>query len=60
MNAKKRKQLKKSLASLERRQLVALGKQKTETSFQTLLGMSSEELVELLLPVEKVLKPEAA
>ena len=59
MNAKKRKNLRKTLAALTKQQLVALGKQKTDAPYQELLAASTDELVEFLLTVDGVLKPEA-
>ena len=58
MSGKKRKQLRKQLDALEHRQLVALGKQKTDVSYQTLLKTSKEDLVDVLITVDGVLKPE--
>lgn len=60
MNSKNRKQLRKQLVDLERRQLVALGKQKTNVPYRELLNTPKDQLVELLVPVKGVLKPEAA
>lgn len=58
MNSKRRKQLCKQLNALEHQQLVALGSQKTNVPFQTLLKTSKEDLVEILITVDGVLKPE--
>ena len=60
MNAKKRKQLKQQLSGLHRVQLVALAKQKTDTPYSELRILAKEALVEMLLPVEGVLKPQQA
>lgn len=60
MNKKKRKQLKDQLKALTRAQLVALGKQKTETPYSDLLDADKETLVDYLLTVDGILKPVAA
>lgn len=59
MNSKKRKQLKTQLRALTRAQLVALGKQKTDAPYSDLLAADKDELVDFLLTVDGVLKPEA-
>jgi hypothetical protein len=59
MNAKKRKQLKSQLRELTTAQLVALATQKTETPYKELLSLDPESLIDLLVEVEGVLKPEA-
>jgi hypothetical protein len=59
MNAKKRKQLKSQLRDLTTAQLVALATQKTATPYKELLSLDPESLIDLLVEVEGVLKPEA-
>jgi hypothetical protein len=59
-DAKKRKKMRKYLLTLSRAQLVALGKQKTDVPYQTLLSMDVETLADTLIVVDGVLKPEAA
>lgn len=49
--------VKAQLVVLDRAQLVALGKQKTETPYRELLAKSNGELIELLAGVENVLVP---
>lgn len=58
MNAKQRKHLKKQLEVLTRAQLVALAVQKEVMPYQIALGHTKEALVEALIVVESVLKPE--
>ena len=58
-DAKKRKKMRKCLLTLTRAQLVALGAQKTEIAYKSLLTMSPAELVEVLVNVDDVLKPVA-
>lgn len=60
MNKKQRKHLKGQLEALTRPQLVALATQKTEMPFKAICGMSVEALVNTLIDVKSVLKPEAA
>lgn len=60
MNKKQRKHLKGQLEELTRPQLVALATQKTELPFKDICGMSVEALVNTLIDVKSVLKPEAA
>jgi len=59
MNAKKRKNLKVQLNALTKAQLVALAVQKDVMPYQIALGQTKEALVESLIVVEGVLKPEA-
>lgn len=56
MNKKQRKNLKQQLQCLELRQLVALANQKVGTRVSEARNMGKDALVELLLPVEGVLK----
>lgn len=49
--------VKAQLVRLDREQLVALGKQKTDTPYRELLAKSNGELIELLAGVENVLVP---
>ena len=54
------KKMRKHLKSHTRAQLVALGRQKSEVPYQELLGMTKDALVEVLVQIKGVLKPEAA
>ena len=60
MNAKKRKSLTIQLSALTRAQLVALAVQKEVLPYQIALGQTKEALVESLIVVDGVLKPEVA
>jgi hypothetical protein len=60
MNAKKRKNLKIQLNALTKAQLIALAVQKEVLPYLIALGQTKESLVETLLPVEGVLKPQEA
>ena len=60
MNAKTRKQLKHQLEKLSRAQLVSLATQKEAMPYIIAKGQTKEALVEALVVVEGVLKPEQA
>ena len=60
MNAKKRKHLKGQLNALTRAQLISLAVQKEVMPYQIALGLTKEALVENLVAVDGVLKPEQA
>lgn len=59
MNAKKRKNLKHQLEKLSRAQLIALATQKEVMPYTIAVGQTKEALVDGLVVVEGVLKPEA-
>jgi hypothetical protein len=56
-DAKKRKKMRKHLVTFTRAQLVALGCQRTDLTFQSLLDLDKEELVNTLAGVPDVLSP---
>jgi hypothetical protein len=48
------------LQALEWRQLVAIARQKTGESYQSILAMNKDALVKLLATIDNVLEPERA
>jgi|GEM_PF-2940419 len=58
MNAKERKLLKRQLDELTLKQLVALATQKSDLSYPIVRHTPRGELIDFLMTIENVLKPE--